>query len=104
MSTIEVTDANFQDTIDSNKLVLVDIWAPWCGPCRSLAPTLEEVAKENPNVLVVKINQDENTRTSQNYGVSGLPTMLLFKNGELVDRLMGNQPKQAIINKLERYF
>ena len=104
MSTIKVTDADVQDTIQGNDLVLVDIWAPWCGPCLALAPVLEEVAKENPNIVVAKLNQDENPGTAQNYGVMGLPTMLLFKNGELVDRLMGNQPKPAIINKLEPHF
>tara|TARA_Y100000746_G_scaffold73034_1_gene61093 strand:+ start:142 stop:456 length:315 start_codon:yes stop_codon:yes gene_type:complete len=104
MSTIKVTDADVQDTIQGNDLVLVDIWAPWCGPCLALAPVLEEVAKENPNIVVAKLNQDENPGTAQNYGVMGLPTMLLFKNGELVDRLIGNQPKPAIINKLEPHF
>jgi len=104
MSTIKVTDADVQETIQGNDLVLVDIWAPWCGPCLALAPVLEEVAKENPNIVVAKLNQDENPGTAQNYGVMGLPTMLLFKNGELVDRLMGNQPKPAIINKLEPHF
>ena len=104
MSTIKVTDADVQDTIQGNDLVLVDIWAPWCGPCLALAPVLEEVAKENPNIVVAKLNQDENPGTAQNYGVMGLPTMLLFKNGELVDRIVGNQPKPAIINKLEPHF
>tara|TARA_Y100000748_G_scaffold35511_1_gene26312 strand:+ start:126 stop:440 length:315 start_codon:yes stop_codon:yes gene_type:complete len=104
MSTIKVTDADVQDTIQGNDLVLVDIWAPWCGPCLALAPVLEEVAKENPNIVVAKLNQDENPGTAQNYGVMGLPTMLLFKNGELIDRLVGNQPKPAIINKLEPHF
>ncbi len=104
MSTIKVTDADVQDTIQGNDLVLVDIWAPWCGPCLALAPVLEEVAKQNPNIVVAKLNQDENPGTAQNYGVMGLPTMLLFKNGELVDRIVGNQPKPAIINKLEPHF
>jgi len=104
MSTIKVTDADVQETIQGNDLVLVDIWAPWCGPCLQLSPVLEEIARENPNVVVAKLNQDENPGTAQNYGVMGLPTMLLFKNGELVDRLIGNQPKPAIINKLEPHF
>ena len=104
MSTIKVTDADVQETIQGNDLVLVDVWAPWCGPCLALAPVLEEIAKENPNVVVAKLNQDENPGTAQDYGVMGLPTMLLFKNGELVDRLIGNQPKPAIINKLEPHF
>ena len=104
MSTIKITDADVQETIQGNDLVLVDVWAPWCGPCLALAPVLEEIAKENPNVVVAKLNQDENPGTAQNYGVMGLPTMLLFKNGELVDRLIGNQPKPAIINKLEPHF
>ena len=104
MSTINVTDADFQDTIQNNDLVLVDIWAPWCGPCKALAPTLEEVATENSNIVIAKLDMDNNNAIAQKYGVMSIPMMLLFKNGELVDTLMGNQSKAAIVSKLEPHF
>jgi thioredoxin 1 len=104
MSTINVTDANLQETIQSNDLVLVDIWATWCGPCRALAPTLEEVARENSNIVIAKLDMDNNNATAQQYGVMSIPTMLLFKNGELVDRLVGALPKPSIMEKLEPHF
>jgi thioredoxin 1 len=104
MGTINVTDADFQDTIQNNNLVLVDIWAPWCGPCKALAPTLEEVATENSNIVIAKLDMDNNNAIAQKYGVMSIPMMLLFKNGELVDTLMGNQSKAAIVSKLEPHF
>jgi len=101
MSTINVTDADFQDTLQNNNLVLVDFWAPWCGPCRMVAPVLEEIASENSNVVIAKMNTDENPNTASQHGIMSIPTMMIFKNGELVDRLVGALPKPAIMEKLQ---
>ena len=104
MSTINVTDADFQDTLQNNNLVLVDFWAHWCGQCRAVAPVLEEIASENSNVVIAKMNTDENPNTASQHGIMSIPTMMIFKNGELVDRLVGALPKPAIMEKLQPHF
>ena len=104
MSITNVTDADFQKTVEGNDLVLVDFWAPRCGPCRALGPVLEEVAAENSNVQIVKMNTDENPNTATQHGIMSIPTMMIFKKGELVDRLVGALPKPAIMEKLEPHF
>ena len=104
MSITNVTDADFQKTVEGNDLVLVDFWAPWGGPCRALGPVLEEVAAENSNVQIVKMNTDENPNTATQHGIMSIPTMMIFKKGELVDRLVGALPKPAIMEKLEPHF
>lgn len=98
MGTSQVTDGSFeQDVLNSDKLTLVDFWAEWCGPCKALAPTLEELAGElGDKVRIVKMNVDENTNTPQKYGVRGIPTMILFKDGQVIDQIVGNHPKEAI--------
>ena len=104
MSTIKVTDTDFQETLQNNDLVLVDFWAPWCGPCRAVAPVLEEIANENSNVVIAKMNTDENPNTASQHGIMSIPTMMIFKNGELVDRLVGALPKPSIMEKLQVLF
>ena len=92
----EFTDANFKtDVLESDVPVLVDFWAPWCGPRRMLAPTIEELANEHAgSVKVGKMNIDENQETPSTYGISSIPAVLLFKGGEMVDNIVGLQPKQ----------
>jgi thioredoxin len=100
---VVVTDATFaRDVLGvKGKPVLLDAWAPWCGPCRMLTPTLEQLAREsNGRYVIAKLNTDENPRTASQFNVDALPTMLLFKDGRLVDKLVGLQPKQAIASKL----
>jgi thioredoxin 2 len=98
-----VTDATFQQAVLGNRdqPVLLDCWAPWCGPCRMIAPVLEQLAMEaNGKYVIAKLNVDENQRVAGQFQVQSIPTMLIFKNGVLVDRLIGAQPKQVIAAKL----
>ena len=97
-NTVAVTDSSFEaDVLKSNTPVLVDFWAEWCGPCRALAPKLEEVAAEMAGkVKIVKMNVDENPATPGKFGIRGIPAMLLFKNGQQVGELVGNHPKENI--------
>ena len=98
----DVTDNNFQaEVIESPGPVLVDFWAPWCGPCRVIAPSLEEINEEQGNLRVVKLNIDENQQTAAKYGVMSIPTLLVFKNGEVVKTIIGAMPKQRLVQELE---
>ena len=98
----EVTDNNFQaEVIESESPVLVDFWAPWCGPCRVVAPVLEEIASERPELRVVKLNVDENQQTAAKYQVLSIPTMILFKAGEPVKTVIGAYPKKKLEQELE---
>ncbi len=100
-----VTDTSFdQDVVKASNLVLVDFWAEWCGPCRALAPKLEEIASEMATqVKVVKMNIDENPQTPGQFGIRGIPAMLLFKDGKQVGELVGNQPKETIMGFLKSH-
>ncbi|MDQ0188605.1 thioredoxin [Alicyclobacillus cycloheptanicus] len=101
MATQKVTDADFASFVNSDKPVLVDFWATWCGPCKMMAPVLEEVAEEHSDKLVVgKIDVDENPQTAQQYGVMSIPTLILFKNGEVVKQLIGYRPKNDLVAQL----
>ena len=104
-NTVAATDATFDDEVlKSESLVLVDFWAPWCGPCRLVAPVLEEIAGENTNkVKIVKVNVDENPGVSQRYGIRSIPTMMFFKGGSQVDTLIGAAQKQHIQEKVDAH-
>ncbi|HEV2982159.1 MAG TPA: thioredoxin [Solirubrobacteraceae bacterium] len=98
----EVTDANFQaEVIEAEGPVLVDFWAPWCGPCRVVAPVLEEIAAERPELRVVKLNIDDNQQTAAQFQVLSIPTMILFKAGEPVKTVIGAYPKKRLEQELE---
>lgn len=101
----EITDAQFEnEVIQSDKLVLVDFWAPWCGPCRAIAPILNELAKEREeSVKIVKINVDEEQVNAAKLGIMTIPTLVLFKDGQAVDRLLGGYPKRAIVERVDKH-
>jgi thioredoxin 1 len=102
---VEFTDANFQELVlDSDKPVLVDFWATWCGPCRAIAPVIEELHNELDGKAVIgKVDVDNNSEAPQKYGVRNIPTLLVFKGGEVVDKVVGNQPKSKLIEILENH-
>ena len=102
---VAVTGANFETEVLQSKVpVLVDFWAAWCGPCRAIAPSVEEIANEYQGRLkVAKVDVDDNMEVSARYGVQSIPTLILFKDGDAVERLMGALPKPAILAKIQRH-
>ena len=102
---LEITDQNFQDVVlDSDKPVLVDFWATWCGPCRTIGPIVDELYNELEGQAVIgKVDVDSNSDTPTKYGVRNIPTLLVFKNGEVVDKLVGAVPKSQILEKLQAH-
>jgi len=100
---LEITDANFEEIVlKSDKPVIIDFWAVWCGPCRMVGPIVEEIGKEYEGKAVVgKVDVDNNPGVSSKFGIRNIPTILFFKNGEIVDKQVGAVPKQVIVNKLE---
>lgn len=102
---IHVTDAAFQKSVIENPLpIIVDFWAPWCGPCRMVAPTLDKIAKENAGKLIVaKVNTDENQEWAGKYGVQGIPTMLMLKDGKIVHRQVGALPEPMLKDVVKQF-
>jgi thioredoxin 1 len=101
-SIIDVTDTTFQaEVLESETPVLVDFWAPWCAPCRVIAPILEEINADREDMRVVKLNIDENMQTAANYGILAIPTMVLFRDGQEAKRIQGAMPKRRLEAELE---
>ena len=101
----EFTDANFKsDVLSSDKLSVIDFWAEWCGPCRAIAPVIEELAKEySGKVNIGKVNVDHNPQVSMTYGITSIPAILFVKGGKVVDKLVGAQPKANFVKKIEQH-
>ncbi len=103
--TVELTDSNFKEKVlDSDKLTMIDFWAEWCGPCRAIGPMVEELSKEyDGKVNIGKVNVDQNPELSINYGITSIPAILFVKDGKVVDKLVGAQPKSNFVKKLEAH-
>jgi thioredoxin 1 len=98
----EVTDDNFQaEVLEADRPVLVDFWAPWCGPCRIIAPHLEELQSEREDIRVVKLNVDDNPHTAATYNVMSIPMLLLFKHGQVAHQIIGAMPKSRLLQEIE---
>ncbi|AKP48044.1 MULTISPECIES: thioredoxin [Bacillus] len=103
MAIVKATDQTF-DSETSSGLVLADFWAPWCGPCKMIAPVLEEIdAEMNDKLKIVKLDVDENQETARKFGVMSIPTLFLFKDGEIVDKVIGYQPKEALTELINKH-
>ena len=101
MAAININNNNFlSEVMSSEKKVLLDFWAPWCGPCRMVVPMVEEIAKERPDIKVAKINVDENPELATRFGIMSIPTLVVMANGKIVNQAMGARPKNAILAML----
>ena len=101
MSAININKNNFQnEVLNSDKKVLLDFWAPWCGPCRMVVPIVEEIAGERPDIKVGKINVDEEAELASQFGIMSIPTLVVIENGKVVNQAMGARPKEAILGML----
>ena len=101
MAVIELNESNFENEVEkSNKTVLVDFWAPWCGPCRMLSPIVDEIAEEHSDIKVCKVNVDEEQALAAKFGIMSIPTLVIFKNGNIANKLTGVQPKSEILKTL----
>ena len=100
---IVVTDASFKDTVEKNHAVVIDCWAPWCGPCRMMSPVVDEMARDNSGkILFGKLNVDENPDVTCEYNIMSIPTLLVFKDGKLVDRIVGAMPRPMLEERINR--
>lgn len=103
-NTVDLTDRTFGDFVQGNPFVVVDCWAPWCGPCRVVSPVVEELARDYAGrILFGKLNVDENSGVARRFGVMSIPTLLVFKGGRLVDRIVGAMPRRALEPKITRH-
>ena len=103
-ATVIVTDSTFDaEVLNSEKPVVVDFWAEWCGPCKLVAPILEEIAGANPQIKIVKLNVDENPNTAVKFQIRGIPAVMLFKGGQIVDAVVGLQPKDAFKQAIDKH-
>ena len=101
MSAININKNNFQsEVLNSEKKVLLDFWAPWCGPCRMVVPIVEEIADERPDIKVGKVNVDEEAELASQFGIMSIPTLVVIENGKIVNQTMGAKPKEAILSML----
>jgi len=102
---IVVTDATFGEAVEQAQgVILVDFWATWCGPCKMIAPIVEQIADENPDkIRVGKLDVDDNGKTAEKYGVMSIPTLILFKDGQPVERLVGYMPKERLMSKIQKH-
>jgi thioredoxin 1 len=102
---MNATDNNFQkEVLENEGLVLIDFWAPWCGPCRMITPIVEEIGEEKKDVLkVMKLNVDEESATAQKYQIMGIPSLLLFKDGEVIETMVGLQAKESLLETIEKH-
>ena len=99
---LEITDANYEQYASSGSLVVIDFWAPWCGPCRAIAPTIEELSNEYKGKAIVgKLNVDENPEICEKFGIRNIPTVIFIKNGTVVDKQVGAVPKNTLVSKIE---
>lgn len=103
MKVQQITDTTFdEEVLKSNRLVLVDFWAAWCGPCKMVAPVIDEIADEYKEIVkVVKVNTDENPSTAASYGIRSIPTLLIFNDGSIVDTIIGAIPKSTVVNRIQ---
>ena len=100
MAAININQNNFSEVINSGKKVLLDFWAPWCGPCRMVVPMVEEIAEERPDILVGKVNVDEQPELASQFGVMSIPTLVVMENGRILNQARGARPKRAILGML----